>query len=128
MIGRRTPVGRDPQDVAVGFGSVWVANRGDGTVTRLSAATAQPEGAPIRVGRSPGALAVTTQGVLVLDTESGDVAMIDPRTERGDDALDQQADGLVVDADRRRLEGAVALDPDRTGAIHHHLGDVGIGE
>jgi len=58
--GHRIDVGADAVDVAVGFGSVWVANRGDGTVTRLSAATAQPEGAPIRVGRSPGALAVTT--------------------------------------------------------------------
>ena len=45
VAGRRVPVGRDPQDVAIGFGSVWVANRGDGTLTRVSERTGRPQGA-----------------------------------------------------------------------------------
>jgi YVTN family beta-propeller protein len=32
------PVGVVPVDVAVGEGSAWVANSGDGTVTRIDAA------------------------------------------------------------------------------------------
>ena len=74
-------VGRDPQDIAVGFGTVWVANRGGGTVTRLSAATGRRLGRAIAVGGAPAALAVTRDGVLVLDSESGRVLMIDPEGE-----------------------------------------------
>ena len=82
VIGRRTEVGRDPQDIAVGFGSVWVANRGDGTLTRLDAGTGRPQGPPIRVGGAPGALAVTRDAVLVLDTKSGAVQRVDPKIPR----------------------------------------------
>ena len=64
----------------MGFDSVWVANRGDGTVMRLSASTGRREGPPIHVGGAPGALAITSTGVLVLDTKSGDVDEIDPRS------------------------------------------------
>jgi DNA-binding beta-propeller fold protein YncE len=57
---------------------VWVANRGDGTVSRIDAATGLPQGRPIAVGRSPGALAATRDAVLVLDTDTGDVLELDP--------------------------------------------------
>jgi DNA-binding beta-propeller fold protein YncE len=80
VVGERVTVGRDPQDIAVGFGSVWVANRGDGTLTRLRAADGRPQGPPIRVGGAPGALAVTRDALLVLDTRSGAVLRVDPRT------------------------------------------------
>jgi DNA-binding beta-propeller fold protein YncE len=82
VVGRRVAVGRDPQDILVAYDSVWVANRGDGTVTRLSAATSRPQGAPLPVGGSPGALAATRDGVLVLDTHSGAVSLIDPAKRR----------------------------------------------
>jgi DNA-binding beta-propeller fold protein YncE len=82
VLGRRIPVGRDPQDIAVGHGSVWVANRGDGTLTRLSARTGERQGAPIKVGGAPGALAITRDAVLVLDTTSGVVWALAPRTGR----------------------------------------------
>jgi DNA-binding beta-propeller fold protein YncE len=84
VLGRRLPVGRDPQDIAVGHGSVWVANRGDGTVTRLSARTGRPQGSPISVGGAPGALAITREGLLALDTGSGDVWAINARSGRLD--------------------------------------------
>jgi streptogramin lyase len=61
---------------------VWVANRGDGTVTRLSARTGRAQGTPIRVGGAPAALAVTRDAVLVLDARSGAIVRIDPRTGR----------------------------------------------
>src|ERR1700722_18548772 len=48
-------VGHDPEALAAGFGDVWVANRGDGTVTRIDAASGRVVGAPIRVGPEPDA-------------------------------------------------------------------------
>ena len=44
-------VGRDPSAIAVGAGSVWVANRLDGTVSRVT--RARPEVVPIPVGGEP---------------------------------------------------------------------------
>ena len=82
-MGRRIRVGRDPQDIAVGLGSAWVANRGDGTVSRLSARTGRPQGAPLRIGGSPGALAVAREAVLVLDSRRRLVLRIEPRTSAG---------------------------------------------
>jgi streptogramin lyase len=80
VVGRRTRVGRDPQDIAIGFGSVWVANRGDGTVTRLSSRTGRPQGRPVRVGEAPSSIALTADGVLVLDTARAQIVRLDPRT------------------------------------------------
>ena len=34
-------VGREPLDLAIGFGSVWVPNRADGTLTRIDEATGE---------------------------------------------------------------------------------------
>jgi DNA-binding beta-propeller fold protein YncE len=59
---------------------VWVANRGDGIVTRISAATGRALGAPIEAGEAPSALAITRDAVLVLDTHGGDVLELDPKT------------------------------------------------
>jgi hypothetical protein len=70
VVGRRVPVGRDPQDVAIGFGSVWVANRGDGTLTRIEERTGRPL-ATVPIGGAPTALAVTTEALVVLDSERG---------------------------------------------------------
>jgi DNA-binding beta-propeller fold protein YncE len=65
-------------------GTTAVANRGDGTISRLLASTGNRVGRPIRVGGEPGALAVTSQGLLVLDTASGAILELDPRTLRAD--------------------------------------------
>ena len=58
------PVGGSPVGVAVGGGSVWVANSRDGTVTRIDAATAKPV-KTIEVGGSPQAVAVADGKVWV---------------------------------------------------------------
>ena len=51
------PVGRSPAAVAIGAGSVWVANSGDGTVTRIDPRTDKVV-ATIAVGGSPQAITV----------------------------------------------------------------------
>jgi YVTN family beta-propeller protein len=50
------PVGRSPAGVAFGTGSVWVANCGDGTVSRIDPKT--DHASTIAVGGSPQAIAV----------------------------------------------------------------------
>jgi YVTN family beta-propeller protein len=50
-------VGRAPKGVAYGAGAVWVANGGDGTVSRIDPATGRLV-ATIRVGSSPAGIAV----------------------------------------------------------------------
>ena len=45
-------VGEEPEGVAVGAGAVWVANAGDGTVSRIDPATRKVV-KTIEVGNSP---------------------------------------------------------------------------
>ena len=66
----RIPVGRSPAGVAFGAGSVWVANSGDGTVTRINPSTSKPI-ATIPVGGSPQALTIADGRVWVtVDAQS----------------------------------------------------------
>ena len=51
----RPRVGNDPAAVTFGGGRLWVANAGDGTVTRLDPASDQ--GQPVAVGRTPSGIA-----------------------------------------------------------------------
>ena len=57
-------VGSRPRGVAFGDGSVWVANSGDGTVSRVDPRTDRVT-ATIAVGQSPQALVVTAGSVWV---------------------------------------------------------------
>ncbi len=57
--------------MAVGEGSVWVANAGDGTVTRIDPARATVVGDPIPVGRDPRELAVGEGFVWVANAGDG---------------------------------------------------------
>ena len=68
-----------PDGIAVGPHAVWVANGGDGTVTRIDPATDQP-GAPIPVGAGPAGIAVTRTAVWVANSLSLNVSKIDPVT------------------------------------------------
>jgi YVTN family beta-propeller protein len=54
---RSIAVGNHPTGVAVGAGSVWVANEGGGTVSRIDP-SANKVVATIRLAHSPGAVAV----------------------------------------------------------------------
>jgi streptogramin lyase len=61
----QAPNGGDAFAIALGFGSVWVTNYGDDTVTRLNAASGEPEGAPIPVGADPKGIAIGMGAVWV---------------------------------------------------------------
>jgi YVTN family beta-propeller protein len=73
--------GSVPSGVAVGGGSVWIANSGDATVSRFNPATFE-EG-PLRspsVGRRPTGIAFGEGAVWVANAGGDDVTRIDPRT------------------------------------------------
>ncbi len=53
---------------------------------------------------------------------------IDPQSQRPHHPLDEAFDGLGVEVDIDALQVAVAFDPHPAGPVHHHLGDVGVGE
>ena len=71
-------VGDGPDAVAVGEGSVWVANSGDGTVSEVNPAAGRTVGDPIYVGNGPSGIAVGQGAVWVALSVDGAVAKIDP--------------------------------------------------
>ena len=75
-------VGRGPSAIAAGGGSVWVANRLDGTVTRLGG---ERDSIVIPVGDRPTALAFAAGSLWVVDVEERSVARVDPATNRVED-------------------------------------------
>jgi YVTN family beta-propeller protein len=70
------PVGKDPSAVAVGGGSVWVANFGDGTVSRVDPATNSIR-QTIAAHGSPTGLAVAGSAVFAANGADGSVVVID---------------------------------------------------
>jgi YVTN family beta-propeller protein len=78
---RRIPVGRFPLGLAVGFGSVWVAQKEDNTVRRIDPITGRTRRV-IAVGHQPNSVAVGQQSILVTNECDGTVSRIDPATNR----------------------------------------------
>ncbi len=74
-----SPVGALPDGIAVGAGSVWVANTTDGTVTRLGRTTNRVS-QTIRVGADPTSIAFAFGAVWVADSGERTVSRIDPVT------------------------------------------------
>ncbi len=74
-------VGNGPVSVAVGHGSVWVANNLDGTVSRIDPSR-DVVAATIAVGDGPRGLAVTREGIWVSNEFDGTLRLIDPRTNK----------------------------------------------
>jgi YVTN family beta-propeller protein len=70
-------VGRDPGAIAAGAGSVWVANRLDGTVSRIT--RARREVVPIPVGGEPTGLAYGAGSLWVADGQGRKVTQLDPQ-------------------------------------------------
>src|ERR671936_2168522 len=111
-------VGRRPVALAIGHGSVWVANADDGTVSRID----QERREVIRtigIGAPPIDLAVATDAVWVANGSDGTVSRIDP-----------SADAVVETIDLRGASElawnptyAVAADDDSVwiGAGPHHV-------
>jgi peptide/nickel transport system substrate-binding protein len=75
-----SPVGALPDGLAVGAGSVWVANTTDGTVTRLSRTTNRVN-QTIRVGADPTSVTFAFGAVWVADSGERTVSRIDPVTD-----------------------------------------------
>ena len=67
-----------PSGIAVGFGSLWVADAQTGGVARIDPGTGAVVGT-IHVGNGPRALAVGADAVWVANTLDGTVSRIDPR-------------------------------------------------
>lgn len=74
-------VGVGPDGIAVHAGSVWVANSGEGTVSRIDARRRRVV-KTIRVGRDPDSVAIGAGSVWVTNTGDGTVSRIDERTGR----------------------------------------------
>ena len=75
--GEPIKVGHRPRGVAVGEGSVWVANAGDATVTRIDP-TGRIAGKPIKVGQDPIGIAVGAGAVWTANFRAGTVTRIRP--------------------------------------------------
>ena len=92
------PVGADPAAVTVTGGDVWVANSGDGTVSRISAA-ANAVVQKISVGNVPDAIASGPSGIWVADRGDATVDRINPATgdvTKRDIPVGGQPDGIAV--------------------------------
>jgi YVTN family beta-propeller protein len=76
---RRVRVGRGPSALAIGAGSVWVANSGDGSVSRIVPVHAARR---IDVGKDPVAVAAGENAVWVANAGDASLSRIDPRTNR----------------------------------------------
>jgi YVTN family beta-propeller protein len=72
----KIPTGKGPTGVAIGEGSVWVANSRSNTVSRIDPVTNRA--ASIKVGKSPVDVAVGTGGVWVVNRLDRTVSRIDP--------------------------------------------------
>ncbi len=72
-------VGAAPYDVAWGFGSAWVSNSGDGTVSRMTGSRVVKT---IKVGVEPNGLSAIGGSLWVTDHTAGKLVRIDPRTNR----------------------------------------------
>jgi DNA-binding SARP family transcriptional activator len=95
-------VGKGPRAIAVGLGSVWVANGEDGTVDRLDPATGRFQGQshPIGIGGDDlSDLAIGFHAVWVANGNAGTVTRIDPSL------------GQVVATIPRNPKQTVAPDP-----------------
>lgn len=72
-----TAVGSDPVGVVVTQGVVWVANRGEGTLSRIDSSTGETAGQPVPVGESPSGVAAGDRLLWVADAGAGELRRIE---------------------------------------------------
>jgi hypothetical protein len=77
---RTEVVGNDPVAVAIGFGAAWVANAGNGSITRVPLVGDRIE--TIGLNDQPSAIATGAGYVWVLSKQSRKVIRIDPATKQ----------------------------------------------
>ncbi len=78
VIDRPIPVGERPNDLAVGYGSVWVIDNLNATLTRIDPDARSIEGDPISVGSHPRGVTTGFGYVWVANGADGTVTRIDP--------------------------------------------------
>ena len=74
--------GTNPLGIAYGAGSIWVANRYSGSVTRVNARTNKAAKKAIKVGFGPYAIAYGAGSIWVSNESSGSVSRINPARNR----------------------------------------------
>jgi DNA-binding SARP family transcriptional activator/DNA-binding beta-propeller fold protein YncE len=88
-------VGRRPVALAVGYGSVWVANADDGTVSRLDPETLEVV-RTIGIGATVVGLAVGPDAVWAANGSDGTVSRIDPSTDAVIETIDLRGSSDLV--------------------------------
>jgi len=89
------PVGRRPVALAVGHGSVWVANTDDGTVSRIDPDRREVI-RTIGIGAPAIDLAVATHAVWVANGSDGTVSRIDPSADAVVETIDLRGSSELV--------------------------------
>jgi YVTN family beta-propeller protein len=79
VVGKPIDVGRKPDGLAIGDRSVWVANSGDGTASRIDPADDQ-SGEEIPVGDNPDSVAIGGGSVWITNRDDNSVTELDART------------------------------------------------
>jgi hypothetical protein len=82
---REEVVGTDPVAVAIGFGAAWVANAGNGSITRVPLVGSKIE--TLGLNDQPSAIATGAGYVWVVSRRSGKVIRIDPKTKQVDKSV-----------------------------------------
>jgi DNA-binding SARP family transcriptional activator len=91
----QVPVGRRPVALAIGHGSVWVANADDGTVSRIHPDRHEVI-RTIGIGAPAIDLAVATDAVWVANGSDGTVSRIDPSTDVVVETIDLRGSSELV--------------------------------
>ncbi len=89
------PVGRRPVALAIGHGSVWVANADDGTVSRIDPDRREVI-RTIGIGAPAIDLAVSTNAVWVANGSDGTVSRIDPSADAVVETIDLRGSSELV--------------------------------
>jgi DNA-binding SARP family transcriptional activator len=121
-------VGQRPAAVATGHGSVWVANAGAGTVTRINPRTRRTI-ATIGIGEPASSLAVTKNAVWVGNGSDGTVYRIDPSSNTWVQRIDLRGRNPVVPNGVQSLAAGdhavwVAVGPSKVARLDARSGNV----
>jgi hypothetical protein len=98
-------VGTEPVAVAIGYGAAWVANAGNGSVTRVPLTSEKIE--TIGLSDQPSAISTGAGYVWVLSKRSGKVIRIDPKSKQVDKTLRLANPPLAVAVRNGRVSLAI---------------------
>jgi ABC-type transport system substrate-binding protein/class 3 adenylate cyclase len=111
-------VGNGPAAIAGAFGSVWVANKLDGTVTRLDPSTGNTL-ATITVGEGPTSLVAADDRLWVANAYDSSITSIDPETNERDATtpVGSEATSIASDGDALWLAVGASETEHRGGTL-----------